>query len=116
MLEWGFAVEYGLIFLQEQVKDIGLPAPFNRLIPLIEFSFETALNRGEEGQTTGTMFTKAGPVKFIAASILFLMLCRSVVCVTLRQMQSAMQSAKAVVRSSSRRGIHSRAPRSFLTV
>ena len=69
MLEWGFAVEYGLIFLQEQVKDIGLPAPFNRLIPLIEFSFETALNRGEEGQTTGTMFTKAGPVKIIAASI-----------------------------------------------
>jgi len=55
--------------LQEQVKDIGLRAPFNRLIPLIEFSFETALNRGEEGQTTGTMFTKAGPVKIIAASI-----------------------------------------------
>ena len=69
MLEWGFAVEYGLVFLQEQVKEIGLPAPFNRLIPLIEFSFETALNRGEEGQPTGTMFTKAGPVKIIAASI-----------------------------------------------
>jgi hypothetical protein len=32
-----------------------LRAPFDRLIPLIEFSFETPLNRGQEGQTTGTI-------------------------------------------------------------
>ncbi len=55
VLEWGFAVEYSIIYLQEQVKDIGLRAPFNRLIPLIEFSFETPLNRGQEGRTTGTI-------------------------------------------------------------
>jgi hypothetical protein len=55
VLAWGFAVEYSLIYLQEQVKDIGLRAPFDRLIPLIEFSFETRLNRGQEGQTTGTI-------------------------------------------------------------
>jgi hypothetical protein len=54
-LEWGVAVEYSLIYLQEQVKDIGLRAPFNRLIPLIEFAFETPLNRGQEGQTIGTI-------------------------------------------------------------
>ena len=30
-------------------------APFDRLIPLVEFAFETPLNRGEEGQTTGTI-------------------------------------------------------------
>ena len=54
VLEWGFALEYSVIYLQEQVKDIGLRAPFDRLIPLIEFPFETPLNRGQEGQTTGT--------------------------------------------------------------
>lgn len=53
VLEWGFALEYSLIYLQEQVKDIGLRAPFDRLIPLIEFPFETPLNRGQKGQTTG---------------------------------------------------------------
>ena len=55
VLEWGFAVEYSMIYLQEQVKDIGLNAPFDRLIPLIEFAFETPLNRGEQGKTTGTI-------------------------------------------------------------
>ena len=55
VLEWGFALEYSVIYLQEQVKDIGLRAPFDRLIPLVEFSFETPLNRGQEGETTGTI-------------------------------------------------------------
>jgi hypothetical protein len=55
VLEWGFAVEYSIIYLQEQVKDIGLRAPFDRLIPLVEFAFETPLNRGQQGQTTGTI-------------------------------------------------------------
>ena len=55
VLQYGFALEYSLIYLQEQVKDVGLSAPFNRLIPLLEFSFETPLNRGEEGHTTGTI-------------------------------------------------------------
>lgn len=55
VLQYGFALEYSLIHLQEQVKDVGLSAPFDRLIPLVEFSFETPLNRGEEGHTTGTI-------------------------------------------------------------
>ena len=55
VLEWGFAVEYSIIYLQEQVKDIGLRAPFDRLIPLVEFAFETPLNCGQKGQTTGTI-------------------------------------------------------------
>src|SRR5262245_3049912 len=55
MLQYGFALEYSLIYLQEQVKDVGLSAPFDRLIPLVEFSFETPLNRGEDGHTTGTI-------------------------------------------------------------
>jgi hypothetical protein len=55
VLEWGFAVEYSIIYLQEQVKDIGLRPPFDRLVPLVEFAFETPLNRGQEGLTTGTV-------------------------------------------------------------
>lgn len=53
-LQWGFAVQYSLLYLQEQVKDIGLPAPFKTMIPLVEFSMTSPLNRGG-GQTTGTI-------------------------------------------------------------
>ena len=53
-LEWGFALEYSLPYLQSQVKDIGLPAPFKNMIPLVEFSFESPENRGG-GATTGTI-------------------------------------------------------------
>ena len=52
-LEWGLALEYSLIYLQTQVRDIGLRAPFDRLIPLVEFAMETPLNRGRT-PTTGT--------------------------------------------------------------
>ena len=55
VLQYGFALEYSLIYFQEQVKDVGLSAPFDRLIPLMEFSLETPLNRGESGQTMGTI-------------------------------------------------------------
>jgi hypothetical protein len=53
-LEWGFALEYSLPYLQSQVKDIGLPAPFKNMIPLVEFSMSTPENRGG-GPTTGTI-------------------------------------------------------------
>jgi hypothetical protein len=55
VLEWGFALEYSLIYLQSQVQNVGLHAPFDRLIPLVEFALETPLNRGEDGKTTGTI-------------------------------------------------------------
>jgi len=55
VLEWGFALEYSLIYLQSQVQDMHLRAPLDRLIPLVEFALESPLNRGTEGQTTGTI-------------------------------------------------------------
>jgi hypothetical protein len=55
VLEWGFALEYSVIYLQSQVQDMHLHAPFDRLIPLVEFALETPLNRGARGQTTGTI-------------------------------------------------------------
>jgi hypothetical protein len=55
VLEWGFALEYSVIYLQSQVQDMHLPAPIDRLIPLVEFAMETPLNRGPSGPTTGTI-------------------------------------------------------------
>jgi hypothetical protein len=55
VLEWGFALEYSVIYLQAQVQDMHLPAPVDRLIPLVEFALETPLDRGARGQTTGTV-------------------------------------------------------------
>ena len=54
-LRWGFALEYSLIYLQQHVKDIGLKAPFDHLIPLVEFAMSTPLNRGIDKLTTGTI-------------------------------------------------------------
>ena len=54
-LQWGLALEYSLIYLQQHVKDIGLKAPFDHLIPLVEFSMSTPLNRGVNELTTGTI-------------------------------------------------------------
>jgi hypothetical protein len=53
--QWGFAVEYSLPYLQEEVKDIGLPAPFKDMIPLVEFNLATNENRDDRGLTTGTI-------------------------------------------------------------
>jgi hypothetical protein len=54
-LQLGFAFEYSLIYLQEQVKDIGLRAPFDRLIPLVEVAIDDPVNRGQAGLVTGTV-------------------------------------------------------------
>jgi hypothetical protein len=55
VLEWGFALEYSVIYLQSQVQDLHWPAPIDRLIPLVEFALETPLNRDTGGETTGTI-------------------------------------------------------------
>ena len=53
-LEWGFAVEYSLPYLQAFVKDVGLREPFNQMIPVVEFALSTPLDRGR-GPTIGTV-------------------------------------------------------------
>ncbi len=51
-LTYGFAIEYSLPYLQSFVKDVGIPWPLNRLIPVVEVAFETPL---DGGKTTGTI-------------------------------------------------------------
>ena len=53
-LNWGLALEYNLPYLQSEVKDIGLPAPFKNMIPLVEFAMSSPLDR-DGGETTGTI-------------------------------------------------------------
>ena len=53
-IEWGLAVDYNIPYLQQHVRDVGLPAPFKDMIPLVEFSFDNPINRGES-QMTGTI-------------------------------------------------------------
>jgi len=53
--EWGFALEYSVPYLQQHVKDLGIPAPFKDMIALVEFAMETGENRDERGITTGTV-------------------------------------------------------------
>ena len=45
----GFAVQYSLPYLQSFVKDVGLGAPFNRMIPIVEFSLAKPIDRGGGG-------------------------------------------------------------------
>jgi len=43
ILEWGFSLQYNLQYLQSFVEDVGLGAPFNRMIPIVEFAMETSV-------------------------------------------------------------------------
>ncbi|CAB3761441.1 hypothetical protein [Paraburkholderia humisilvae] len=47
---YGFTVQYSLPYLQQHVRDVGLPAPLSNLVPLVE----VPLSRSQ-GQTTGTV-------------------------------------------------------------
>ncbi len=57
-INYGVAIEYSLIYLQSFFEDVGLTAPFNRLIPLVEVNISMPVNRntGNGGnQTAGTI-------------------------------------------------------------
>jgi hypothetical protein len=54
-VETDFALEYSLIYLQEHVKNVGLKAPFDRLIPMVEGVIATPFDRGQGGLTTGSI-------------------------------------------------------------
>jgi len=54
-LTWGFTVQYSFMYLQSFVKDVGLTAPFNRMVAIVEFANETCLNADCKNQTTSTI-------------------------------------------------------------
>ena len=54
-LTWAFSLQYSLMYLQSFVKDIGLGAPFNRMIIVTEFPMETCMSADCKGKITGTV-------------------------------------------------------------
>jgi hypothetical protein len=52
---YGFTLQYSLPYLQQHVKDIGLTAPWDHVIPLVEFSFTKPIDRADDDSTTGTI-------------------------------------------------------------
>ena len=54
-LTYGVTLQYSLPYLQGYVKDVGIPWPLSRLIPLVEFAFSTPLEGEIKGKTTGTV-------------------------------------------------------------
>jgi hypothetical protein len=53
-LKWGVVIEYSLLYFQSHVRDLGLPTPLDRMVPLAELDFRTAVDRGAAGRTVGT--------------------------------------------------------------
>ena len=54
--KWGVTLQYNLQYLQSFVRDVGLPRPFSRMIPLVEFVMRTPLDDPTNaGKTTGTI-------------------------------------------------------------
>lgn len=49
---WGATVMYSIPYLQSFVKDVGLPRPFKRLFPIVEFNGETAISGPNKGSHT----------------------------------------------------------------
>lgn len=55
VLQLGLALQYSLPYLQSAVKDVGLSAPFDRLVPLVEFTLARPLDRVDDRRPTGTI-------------------------------------------------------------
>jgi hypothetical protein len=51
-LAWAGAVEYNLLYLQTNVRDLGLGPFLSRLTPVVEYNFSTPM---DAGATTGTI-------------------------------------------------------------
>lgn len=49
-LSYDFAVYYSIPYLQQFVKDVGIPSPFSRLFPMVEFTSKRVLNGPGFGQ------------------------------------------------------------------
>lgn len=55
MLQVGLALEYSIPYLQSSVKDMGLGAPWNRMVPVLEIAAQRPLDRVDDRHWTGTV-------------------------------------------------------------
>ncbi|MFP6561900.1 hypothetical protein WJ542_26900 [Paraburkholderia sp. B3] len=52
---WAFTLQYSIPYLQQEVKDLGLPQPFSNLYLVVEAPMATCTAGACSGQTTGTI-------------------------------------------------------------
>lgn len=55
VLRLGMSLQYSIPYLQSAVKDTGLGAPWNRMIPVVEIAVERPLDRVDAKKWTGTV-------------------------------------------------------------
>jgi hypothetical protein len=67
----GFAIEYSLEYLEHHVKDVGISAPFDRLIPLVEITTTTPFNRGLDLDSGFTNHTGNATVGVVAPGVIW---------------------------------------------
>jgi hypothetical protein len=58
-LNYGLVVEYSVPYLQSFVKDVGIPWPFNRLFPIVEFTYSELIS-GPDAHTGATGYWNPG--------------------------------------------------------
>lgn len=54
-ISWGFAVQYSFEYLQTNVRDIGIPSPFDRFIAVVEFDLQNCARRCGSSSTSGSV-------------------------------------------------------------
>lgn len=52
-LSYNFTIYYSLPYLQQFVKDVGIPWPLSRLFPMVELNYERVLNGPDTGRLEG---------------------------------------------------------------
>ncbi|HKB52379.1 MAG TPA: hypothetical protein VKD22_00150, partial [Ramlibacter sp.] len=55
VLQVGLALQYSIPYLQSAVKDVGLGAPFSRMIPVVELAASKPIDRVADRGWTGTI-------------------------------------------------------------
>jgi hypothetical protein len=53
-VRWGLVVEYSVPYLRSYVRDVDVPAPLDRMVPIVEIERQILVDRGSRGTTTGT--------------------------------------------------------------
>jgi hypothetical protein len=53
-LSYDFFIAYSLPYLQQNVKDLGLPRPLNRFFPMVELNYTRVLNGPDLGRLDGS--------------------------------------------------------------
>jgi hypothetical protein len=55
LIVWGASLQYSIPYLQQNVKDLGLPEFLGRVTPLVEFSYSSPATRSNGVRTQGTI-------------------------------------------------------------